>query len=149
MKLSFLQVQHYYYTKLLVEARPGIDVQKIEFGPEPYPSTKDANVRTSVTLGEPSDDADPRQFAVTLEINCDPKSDSHFPYYFSVCIEGIFTIDLESDLEERKQIVVCNGASILYSAAREQLLSLTARHIFGPMLLPTASFKGLSPEKKI
>jgi len=145
MKLSPLQVKHYHFTTLSVTARPDIDIEKLDYGAEPYPPTKEANIHVEVSLGEPDDESDPHQFVIFLIISCNPDKMSHFPYLFTTSLEGVFTIDHEGDLEERKRLVVCNGASMLYGAAREQLLSLTARHKFGPMLLPTASFNGLAP----
>lgn len=126
-------------------ARPDIDLGKLDYGTDPYPPMEEAKLRTEISLGELDRESDPHQFVVTLGIFCDPDKDSHFPYLFAASLEGVFTIDHKGDLEERKRLVVCNGASILYSAAREQLLSLTARHKFGPMLLPTVSFNNLSP----
>lgn len=144
MKLSPLQVKHYHFTELSVMARLDIDIEKLDYGSEPYPPIEEAKIRTDISLGEP-DDSDPHQFVVKLGISCGPDKDSSFPYLFSASLEGVFTIDHNGDLEERKRLVVCNGASILYGAAREQLLSLTARHKFGPMLLPAANFNGMSP----
>lgn len=145
MKLSPLQVKHYHFTALSVIARQDVDIEKLEYGSEPYPPTEEARLRTEISLGEPDGESDPHQFIVTLGIFSSPEKSSNFPYQFNACLEGVFTIDHDGDLEERKRLVVCNGASILYSAAREQLLSLTARHKFGPMLLPAANFNGMSP----
>jgi len=145
MKLSPLQVKHYHFTALSVMARPDVDIGGLDYGSEPYPPTEEANIRTEVSLGEPDGESNPHQFVVILNIACNPVEQSHFPYLFAASLEGVFTIEHEGDLEERKRLVVCNGASMLYGAAREQLLSLTARHKFGPMLLPAANFNGLAP----
>lgn len=145
MKLSPLQVKHYHFTELSVMARPDIEIGKLDYGSEPYPPMDEANLQADISLGKPDGESDPHQFVVFLAISGCPGKDSHFPYLFAAKLEGVFTIDHDSDIEERERLVVCNGASILYSAAREQLLSLTARHKYGPMLLPTANFNGLFP----
>jgi preprotein translocase subunit SecB len=149
MKLSPLQVKHYHFTALSVMARPDVDIEKLDYGSEPYPPTEEANIRVEVSLGEPSGESDPHQFVINLNITCNPGEQSHFPYLFAASLEGVFTINHEGDLEERKRLVVCNGASMLYGAAREQLLSLTARHRYGPMLLPAANFNGLAPAAEL
>ena len=45
----------------------------------------------------------------------------------------------------RGRLVAINGASILYGAMREHLLTLSARHRHGPVLLPCLDFRGLAP----
>ncbi|HRI56303.1 MAG TPA: hypothetical protein PK170_04315 [Anaerolineae bacterium] len=60
-------------------------------------------------------------------------------------MEGIFHIDHAGPLDERKRLVVINGASMLFGAIREQLLSLSGRHKFGPFLLPSLNFANLTP----
>lgn len=146
MKMSSLQVKHYHFTAISVVSRAEIDIDKTDFGSDIYPVLDDEILHTSVHLGEPADDGDPHQFALLLEIQYSPEKDSHFPYTFSVTLEGVFIIEHDGDIEERKQLVVCNGAAILYGAARDQLLTLTARQKFGPMMLPSANFRGLVPE---
>lgn len=148
MKKSPLQVQHYHFTSMSVLARSGIDIDKTEFGSGPYPLLDSEKIVTTVQLGIPTDEKDLHQFALLLNVEFSPEEESQFPYSFSVGMEGVFTIDHDGDIEERKRLVVCNGAAILYGAAREQLLSLTARHRFGPMMLPSADFRGLGPESE-
>lgn len=148
MKLSPLQVKHYHFTALSVTARQDADIEQLDYGSDPYPPMDGSSLRTEVTLGEPDNESDPHQFVVMLGIFGATKEESNFPYEFSACLEGVFTIEHDGDLDERKRLVVCNGASILYGAAREQLLSLTARHKYGPMLLPAANFNGMAPSEK-
>ncbi|MCS0607392.1 protein-export chaperone SecB [Massilia solisilvae] len=148
MKLSPLQLEHYHFTRLSITARENIDNDEMTSSTNPYPSTEGLDINTSVSLGEPGDDDDPHQFAVTLHISCAPPDDSDFPYDFDVAIEGVFSIEHKGTLEERRSLVVCNGASMLFGAAREVLLSATARQKYGPMLLPSANFYGMVPEAR-
>lgn len=37
-------------------------------------------------------------------------------------------------------------ASMLYSAVRNQLLTLSARHKYGPMMLPSVDFRPITPK---
>lgn len=146
MKMSPLQVMHYHFNAISVAVRPGIDIDKTEFGSDVYPLLDSEKLVTSVHLGAPSGEGDPHQFALLLNVEYIPEKDSHFPYTFSVTVEGVFTIKHDGNIDERKKLVVCNGAAILYGAAREQLLALTARQKFGPMMLPSANFGGMVPE---
>jgi preprotein translocase subunit SecB len=148
MKMSPLQVQHYHFTSISISTRQDIDMEKTEFDSGPYPLLDSEKINTRVQLGLPDDDdEDTHQFALLLQVEYTPPKKSHFPYSFSVSLEGVFSIDHDGDIDERKRLVVCNGAAMLYGAAREQLLTLTARHRFGPMMLPAADFRGLGPEQ--
>ena len=48
-----------------------------------------------------------------------------------------------SDRWDRPVGAVINGLGMLYSAAREMILNVTARSVHGPMSLPTLNFVGL------
>lgn len=147
MKISPLQVKHYHFLSLSVAARLDVKIEETPLVSDLYPAIDSENLHTEVFLGDGEGD-DPHQFAVMLEVKYSPDDKSNFPYTFSVGMEGVFVIDHDGDIQERRNLVVCNGASMLYGAAREQLLMLTARHRFGPMMLPSANFRGLVPEEK-
>jgi len=54
---------------------------------------------------------------------------------------GFFRWSTEGQPEDQvAQIVAVNGASILYSSAREYLLMITSRAPWGQLSLPTMSF---------
>jgi preprotein translocase subunit SecB len=62
-------------------------------------------------------------------------------YHFRLRIIGFFSWCSEEQLEEEvAHIVAVNGASILYSSAREYLLMITSRAPWGQLTLPTMSF---------
>ncbi|MBE7373031.1 protein-export chaperone SecB [Pseudomonas lopnurensis] len=142
MKRSPLQVKHYHFSHLALTARPDFDIERLA-GSEPYPSFAGTELKHDVTLAEPADEDDPTQFAVILSVQCEPEEGSPFPYSFAAEMEGIFEIEDEGPLEARKRLVVVNGASVLLGALREQLLALSARHKYGPFLLPCLDFRTL------
>lgn len=146
MKLSPLQLDHYHFTGISILSRPDINVEAAESEGLPYPQISPNDIKTVVSLGEPEGENDPHQFVVLLHISCDPVADSPFPYVFAVSLEGVFTIKHDGPLDERKKLVVCNGASMLFGAAREALLSLSARQKYGPILLPSGNFNGMGPD---
>lgn len=146
MKLAPLQLDHYHFTSLSILARENINIQESEHNSVLYPKFEQNDIKTTISLGEPENETDPHQFVVLLNIFCDPEKNSTFPYSFAASLEGVFTITHTGPLEERKKLVVCNGASMLYGAAREVLLSLSARQKYGAMLLPSANFNGMGPD---
>jgi len=71
------------------------------------------------------------------------------PYEFHIRSIGFFTVNRPGPTEEETaRMVGINGASILYSSAREFLLAITGRCPWGPMTLPTVSFIDLKIEGK-
>jgi preprotein translocase subunit SecB len=146
MKLSPLQLDHYHFTGISIVARDDISLNEVEGENSPYPKFGPDDIKTVVSLGEPEGESDAHQFVVVLSISCNPPDTSAFPYIFAVNVEGVFTIKHDGPLDERKKLVVCNGASMLFGAAREVLLSLSARQKYGPMLLPSGNFNGMGPD---
>ncbi|AZR93263.1 hypothetical protein BBB39_05330 [Bordetella trematum] len=142
MNLSPLQLEHYHFYQLSLVSRDDIELDLDR--KSLYPPIGEDEVHTKVLLLT-SDEADPHEFIVRLRVRSELTSaNAEFPYTFDVDIEGMFSIDHDGEIEERKRLVVCNGASILYGSIREQILSLSARHRYGPIMLPTASFLKLT-----
>jgi len=69
-----------------------------------------------------------------------------FAYEAEIKIQGLVQVD-DTFLEAKKeQLAIVNGLSILYSAAREMLLNVTARSAHGALSLPTLSFVKMGAE---
>ena len=89
---------------------------------------------------------DPFVQRVDLEIKTLPRG--MYQYKFAMHISGVFKVSGDiTDENERNAIVARNGASILYSTAREYIFMATCHGIHGSMFLPTVSFLNLQPEK--
>ena len=86
-------------------------------------------------------DDDPGVWRVTLDLS-DKDVEGETPRYrFRLRIIGFFRwVGGERPEQDIAQIVAANGASILYSSAREYLLMLTSRTPWGQVNLPTMSF---------
>lgn len=147
MNLSPLQLRHYHFTAISLKSRevevalPGSD--------ELYPDMSALGLEPEVSLAD-GGDADPHEFVVKLKVEYIAEETSSFPYEFTVEAEGLFFIeDAADDLDERKRLVVVNGAGMLLGAMREQLLSLSARHRYGPILLPSFDFRRLGQAAQV
>ena len=66
-----------------------------------------------------------------------------FAYEAEVKVQGLVEVSDKFPEEKREQLAAINGFSILFSAAREMLLNLTARSLHGPLTLPTLNFTAL------
>lgn len=138
-----ISIKHYHFTEVCVRAR---DVEYDDIIVEgPYPSFENVDINTIVKLAETDDGS---SFLLTISVECNPEEASSFPYAFKFAAEGIFESDFSEEPDEKQKLIVCNGASMLYGCIREQLISLTARQKFGPLLLPATSFQGLRKAEK-
>ena len=73
------------------------------------------------------------------------ESESKFsPYLIDVEVAGVVLLLKGSEkLGPAEDLVTVNGAALLWSAIREQLLTLTSRMPAGPVMLPTVHFHDL------
>lgn len=136
MITSPLQLETSFVSKLEILADPG-------FRPEDEFA---AEVRTAVGLD--SDKDEPGLWHLTLKVILGPQPDERAPYSGELHVHGFFRfLDDEVPLERAAQLVAVNGASMLYSSAREYLLLVTSRGPWPAVQLPTVSFLDLKPEK--
>jgi hypothetical protein len=108
-------------------------------------------IQTEVGFGE----ADPnhergRVFFIELRVGVDNKPDAQVPdqkfspYAIDVAVEGIVLVPKGAErLGPPEDLAAVNGASLLWSAVREQVLAITSRMRAGPAMLPTVHFHDL------
>lgn len=151
MKQSPIQLLQLTFRKVLVE----IDPQHAPNEP-PNPMTSvfifdGVNIATEVTLGE-LDMAHDRGpiYLVTLRVLIDNQAqpeapDAQFsPYLIDVSAAGVILLPKGAEaLGPAADLVSVNGASLLWSAIREQVLALSSRMPAGPVMLPTVHFHDL------
>lgn len=142
MRPSAVRLEHYNLTSLLIQPVEGYSPN---FDEGLYPKFANADFDISVRLGEPVDDDDD-EYMIHLVLKASPKEGKPFPYTFSVGADAVLTYHGKRDNSERQEFILVNGTSMLYSAVREVLFSLTFRFPVGPMMLPSANFIDLKDE---
>jgi hypothetical protein len=84
--------------------------------------------------------------AVTLSVS--NETGKAAPYKISVKATGIFKWIVPSTPDvERRDLTVVNGASILYGAIREMVLTITSRSVSGALILPSFNFIDNKPSE--
>ena len=119
------------------------DVVSVEAAPEYVPDAEARPRRHGVEmqLGLATVDDSPGVWRVSLDIRDKVIDDEASRYRFRLRVIGFFRWSTERQPEDQvAQIVAVNGASILYSSAREYLLMITSRAPWGQLSLPTMSF---------
>lgn len=147
MKLAEMQLKHYHFNRLLLESNEESAIDDSKLRDSPYREPDASKLKVSIVLGEPEavDDGEEYFFFLTLGLEY---RESDFPYTLDVEVDGFFTpgkFDLND--EEAQQACVIDAASMLYGSIREQLLMLSARHKYGPMMLPSVDFRAIGPVK--
>ncbi len=71
-----------------------------------------------------------------------------FPYEAELQLQGLVQIHDGLPEDRKEQLSLVNGFSVMYSAAREMLLNITARSAYGAVTLPTLNFTPLVSEAR-
>ena len=146
MRPSPIQLKHVVYSKVLVE--PFIVDGKEQEQPAVDFDFQGVNVRSKIGCGKKAgEEVDPRDFFVELEIEIDNKLGKQAPYSVAISVLGLFNVLPSLAAEKREDLIVVNGASILYGVIREMTLSLTSRFAAGPFTLPGMNFEEDAPSK--
>jgi preprotein translocase subunit SecB len=133
-----LQLEMHYFTKVMIEADPCFQPKNDE--------DQHFGVATKVDLMQHRED--PRRWQVVLDIRTEAPEGKIIPYKVDLQAVGFFTV--APDFEEAKmpKLVHANGTAILYSSAREFLLTITGRGPWPAVYLPTTNFLGpLKPKE--
>jgi preprotein translocase subunit SecB len=125
--LSPLQMKDHRFTNLRVKS--------LEFGS----TSAKPSLRPTIWFEPVPETTNQWRLILTVVI---ASADATKPYAYEaeVQLQGLVEALEALPEERRQQIALVNGFSILYSAAREMLLNITARSAHGSMALPTISF---------
>ena len=110
-----------------------------------------AGVRISCDVGHADveeDDSAPSNdtMLVSLRFRILNEEGKKCPYKVTIAASGIFKwLTKETEQEKRRDLTVVNGATILYGAIREMVLTVTARSVSGQLLLPAVNFEDNRP----
>jgi preprotein translocase subunit SecB len=135
---SRLQLNHYSIVRLHID--PTGEIEPLPLGQ--YADFSDAHFKSQVSFNSVKlPNGEPRT-TVQLKLEAEPKLEKPFPYRFTIEMVGVFD-GRELPEERRDALTAANGASLLYGAAREILLSLSMRNMMGALMLPSVSFESV------
>lgn len=132
-----VQLEESYYDVVSLEASP-------DHVPDPLAEPSESEAQITVDLA--TVDTSPGVWRVSLDIRHAESDDETPRYRYRLRVVGFFRWTGADEAEaEVAQLVAVNGASILYSSAREFLLLVTSRMPWGRLSLPTVSFADVEP----
>jgi len=105
-----------------------------EYEPSEKEITPNFEVKTSLEHDEAN-----HVYQVVIEIVAEPEDEeSRIPYSIHLIAVGLFTVN--SEFPEPEKLLRITGASMLYSAAREFVITVTSRGPWPHVIIPTISF---------
>lgn len=115
------------------------------------------NISTEFGIGEAEPNHERgRLFVVTLRVVVDNQSANEVPerrfspYLIDIEAKGVVVVLKGAEkLGTPEDLAAVNGASLLWSAVREQVLTVTSRMMAGPVTLPTMNFHDLKKQETL
>lgn len=109
------------------------------------------SIQTEFGIGQADPDHDRgRLYFTSLQVTIDnganpeAKDQKFAPYQIDVAVEGLVLVPTGAEkLGPPEDLASVNGAVMLWSVIREQVLALTSRMRAGPVMLPTVHFHDL------
>ena len=141
MELPRPLLRHYHFNVLSLRVCEHFDPSSFQQNETLYPPLSNDALATDVQSALLEGD-DESLVVVILSVQKASTEEKPFPYVFEAEVEGLFAMeDLTAELSEaREQKVALQGANHLYAAIREQILTLSSRHKYGPVMLPDLRF---------
>jgi preprotein translocase subunit SecB len=133
LQLSPLQLNKYFIKELHFAVKGDFDGKYDQTAEFPYPQL---SARVSHTQSEQN----PREWRLELTLESDDSQSEKFPYTLKIILVGYFTVIEEYPSERANMLAHVNGPSLLYSAAREALVTITGRSGFPAIVLPSVMF---------
>jgi len=137
MKAAQIELTNYFVSDLQFTANHCFDPEKPS-----NVAVDDLQVTNQATPKE----GDPRNWQITLRIALNVPADHNVPYSFLVEMIGFIQVADSVKEENIGRLVRINGASLIFSAAREIVRAVTSRGPFKPLLLPTVTFWEAKPQ---
>lgn len=128
--------------------------------PNPYTSIfvfDDVEISTEFGIGELDPDHERGcLYLVSLRVVVDnqPKREApkrkYSPYLIDVETSGVVLVHKGAEqLAPPEDLAAVNGASLLWSTVREQVMALSSRMLAGPVMLPTMNFHDLKKDAQV
>jgi preprotein translocase subunit SecB len=139
--LSPLQSHGYSILKSAFEVNPEFDSEK------PGNFTRENLLIQNRITAEPNDEAP--AWCVELVIRIRPGAEDNLPYKLIMQIIGFFTVDPDYKTEDPRNLILVNGSSVLFGAAREHIRTFTATGPNRAVVLPTLTFLSTAPDSAV
>jgi preprotein translocase subunit SecB len=133
MQFSPLQLEGYF----LQEVSFVLNEEIIE---RPTELKKSENLGVEVSVSVECLDKRNRRWRCQLTLDLKPKDETESAYIFHLVLVGFFFISKNYPKENMELLAKTNCPAVLYSTAREMLVTVVRRSPFAPVLIPSVTF---------
>ena len=138
MKPAPVNLLEYFVTDLALSANP-------DFAPDRAIESKEGDFDVKIRQQPAPKETSDHRWQVTVEIIHQAAKGTNFPYAFRIVMVGFFKAESWVKPEDEERTVQIQGASVLFSMAREIVRAMTGRGPHRPVILPTVSFYEQKP----
>ena len=144
MQLSPLQLMEYAFEGVSITPVDGFDNANrnpsLVFTSDGMKLQSEAGIAVSKESEKHSD------YGLRFTLVVSAKEGSAIPYEIRVCVAGGVRMHGGGTQEQRQNLALVNGISLLFGAVRDLVASVTSRSRYGQMLLPTLNFAKLAEQ---
>lgn len=141
MQISPLQLEGYFLKEVSFVLNDEILEKPIEL-------KKSENLGVEVSVKVDSLDKENRHWRCELTLDLKPDSELDSAYTFHLVLVGFFFV-VENYPEDKVELLAkTNCPAVLYSTAREMLVTVVRRSPFAPVLIPTVTFLNFEKEQQ-
>jgi preprotein translocase subunit SecB len=133
MQISPLQLEGYFLKEVSFKLNEAIDEK-----PSELKHSEDLGVGVSISVTEL--DKEERRYRCELILDLKPKKDKDSAYNFHLVLVGFFNVSKNYPEDSVELLAKTNCPAILYSTAREMLVTVVRRSPFIPVLIPSVTF---------
>jgi preprotein translocase subunit SecB len=137
--MSPLELERYYIKELRFLIKENFVDKNDQFEDFTFPQLQ-------AEVGESSHQNDPLRWRFELAVESKDENSSDFPYSLRIVLVGFFRVNESYPPDRVANLARVNGPSLLYSAAREALVTATSRSGYPAIVLPSVMFTFLNEE---
>jgi preprotein translocase subunit SecB len=133
LQLSPLQLNKYFIKELHYAVKDNFDDKYDPSAEFPYP-------HLTAWIKHAQEEQSQRDWRFELTLESEDSQSTEFPYSLKIVLVGYFTVMDEYPSAQVDMLAHVNGPSLLYSAAREALVTITGRSGYPAIVLPSVMF---------
>lgn len=140
MQSSPLQLEGYFLKEVTFSLDEEIEEKPIEL-------KKSENLGVEVSVSVDCLDKRKRRWRCKLTLDLKPKDETNPAYTFHLVLVGFFFVTKSYPKEKVELLAKTNSPAVLYSTAREMLVTVVRRSPFAPVLIPSVTFLEVDTKK--
>ena len=133
MQISPLQLEGYFLKEVTFSLNEEIEEKPAEL-------KKSENLGVEVSVSVDCLDKRKRRWRCKLTLDLKPKDETNSAYTFHLVLVGFFFVSKNYPKEKVELLAKTNCPAVLYSTAREMLVTVVRRSPFAPVLIPSVTF---------